>query len=204
MSSFVSWHPRRRRLVRYLGLSTAVVLAAGLVSGVPALAAEDLSAPPVQRERSVPGSVLRPRAPQAWNQLPERSGQQPVAWPVVGSSTVELPAAAGGRARAGALPVSIGRAAAGGAPASARVDLVRSGPEAGGLVLRVARADGIAGTARAAVTVDYSGFRNAYGGDWPARLRLRAVPECALSTPVASACQGVEVPTRNDVAAGQL
>ena len=202
MSSFVRWHPRRRRLVRYLGLGVAVVLAAGFVPGVPALAAEDLSAPPVQRERSVPGSVIRPRTPEAWNQLPELSGPQPVAWPAIGVSTVDVPAT--GRARAGALPVSVGRAAAGGAPASARVDLVRGGPSFAGLLLRVARDDGVAGAAKASVSIDYSGFQKAYGGDWAARLRLRAVPQCALSTPASPACRGVELPSRNDVMAGQL
>jgi hypothetical protein len=72
--------------------------------------------------------------------------------------------------RAGTLPVLAGRPAAGGTvPASARVSVLQQSTVDRGVrpvVLRVARADGSAAATRMRVTVDYSGFRDAYGGDW--------------------------------------
>jgi RHS repeat-associated protein len=66
----------------------------------------------------------------------------------------------------------------------------RSGAD--GLMLALRRADGAAGPAPARLTVDYSAFRTAYGGDWASRLRLTARSGAA---PVA---------VRNDLAAGVL
>lgn len=42
---------------------------------------------------------------------------------------------------------------------------------------------------RVELTVDYSKFANAYGGDFADRLRLVSLPECALSTPQLARCQ---------------
>ncbi|MCC2319268.1 polymorphic toxin-type HINT domain-containing protein [Cellulomonas chengniuliangii] len=39
------------------------------------------------------------------------------------------------------------------------------------------------------VAVDYSGFAEAYGGDWSDRLRLVRLPECALTTPERQECR---------------
>ncbi|MFE5334029.1 RHS repeat domain-containing protein [Embleya sp. NPDC056575] len=50
------------------------------------------------------------------------------------------------------------------------------------------------------VGIDYTGFRNAFGADWSTRLRLVAMPECALTTPDIAACR-VKTPVtgaRND------
>src|SRR5690606_21046916 len=49
------------------------------------------------------------------------------------------------------------------------------------------------------VEIDYSGFRNAYGGDWASRLTLRTLPTCALTSPGKKKCAtGKELPTDND------
>ncbi|WP_412543058.1 RHS repeat-associated core domain-containing protein [Longispora sp. K20-0274] len=48
------------------------------------------------------------------------------------------------------------------------------------------------------VGIDYSAFRDLYGGDWTSRLRLVSVPDCALTRPTDAACQPTEVPSRND------
>ena len=141
-----------------------------------------------------------------------------VRWPAAGSALVDLPAAAtaatasaragaaGARVKAGALPVTVAAAAAppgtarasaeAEAPARVKVDLV--GRHADGLLLRVNRADGVAKAARVSVEVDYSGFRDAYGGDWATRLRLVALPECATATPERAECRGTPVATRNN------
>jgi YD repeat-containing protein len=59
----------------------------------------------------------------------------------------------------------------------------------GGVVLALSRADGTATAGRSHLVVDYSGFRNAYGADFGARLRLVSLPACALTTPDVPACQ---------------
>ncbi|GAA1982509.1 LamG-like jellyroll fold domain-containing protein [Catenulispora subtropica] len=86
-----------------------------------------------------------------------------------------------------------------------------------GVAFRLTRADAAtaqqkSGQAAAAakpapvsVKVDYSGFRNAYGGDFATRLQLFAYPSCYLTTPSLSTCS-VRTPVKavNDTAAGAL
>ncbi|MEU1439352.1 polymorphic toxin type 24 domain-containing protein [Streptomyces sp. NPDC005786] len=68
-----------------------------------------------------------------------------------------------------------------------------------GLLLTVARADGVSAVGRARVSVDYSAFKNAYGGDWAARLRLVQLPPCALTTPEKAGCRvAKQLETAND------
>ncbi|MFC8536777.1 RHS repeat domain-containing protein [Streptomyces sp. NPDC057249] len=55
------------------------------------------------------------------------------------------------------------------------------------------------------VKVDYSSFRNAYGGDWASRLTLRELPACAATTPGKKGCAaGRTLPTDNDTEAHSL
>ncbi|MEV7641758.1 polymorphic toxin-type HINT domain-containing protein [Streptomyces rubiginosohelvolus] len=51
------------------------------------------------------------------------------------------------------------------------------------------RTDSATGDKPVRVTVDYSAFRGAYGGDWAARLRMVEMPACALTTPHKAACR---------------
>ncbi|MFF7156128.1 polymorphic toxin-type HINT domain-containing protein [Streptomyces sp. NPDC008139] len=56
------------------------------------------------------------------------------------------------------------------------------------------------------VAVDYSGFKDAYGGDWSSRLRLVQLPPCALTTPAKPECQA-QTPVAggsNDVTGSQI
>ncbi|MGW2475196.1 RHS repeat-associated core domain-containing protein [Streptomyces sp. NPDC001665] len=64
--------------------------------------------------------------------------------------------------------------------------------EAGGLGLgvRVARKDGGVTAGPVDITIDYSGFAHAYGGDFASRLRLIRLPACAATTPHATQCKG--------------
>jgi RHS repeat-associated protein len=73
-----------------------------------------------------------------------------------------------------------------------------------GVLLRVSRSDGIKDPGPARFTLDYSGFRWAYGGDWASRLSLWVVPECALSSPSALGCQARKLAAVNDLAAGTV
>ncbi|MFE5709608.1 RHS repeat domain-containing protein [Streptomyces sp. NPDC056501] len=55
------------------------------------------------------------------------------------------------------------------------------------------------------VELDYNAFRDAYGGDWASRLRLKALPACALTTPDATGCtKSTDLPTVNDTETGKL
>ncbi|WP_424643041.1 RHS repeat domain-containing protein [Embleya sp. AB8] len=68
-------------------------------------------------------------------------------------------------------------------------------------VLITLRPTDTAGTSgRVTVGVDYTAFKDAFGADWSSRLRLVAMPECALNTPDIAACR-VKTPVagaRND------
>ncbi|MBP2326252.1 hypothetical protein JOF56_006637 [Kibdelosporangium banguiense] len=68
-----------------------------------------------------------------------------------------------------------------------------------GMVFEVRRADGGAGPVTVAVEVDYSGFRNAFGGDYASRLNVVRMRDCA------GVCGPPEpVAWRNDIAAGKI
>ncbi|MEV4758246.1 RHS repeat-associated core domain-containing protein [Micromonospora sp. NPDC049559] len=188
---------------------------AGAVPAVAAVAAEQL--PAGQPTKSVPvrEAGVQPLLPDPAEEKAVK-GTPMVSWPAPGSATVELGTAggtgtasalaAGGRVKAGKLPISVGAAApaagtaraavAEEAPGRVKVDLV--GRHADGLLLKVARADGVARAGRVSLEVDYSTFGNAYGGDWATRLRLVALPECATATPERAECRGTPVPTRNN------
>ncbi|WP_121159797.1 polymorphic toxin-type HINT domain-containing protein [Micromonospora pisi] len=122
-------------------------------------------------------------------------------------------------ARAGSLPVWVGPATASAgtnraattataAVSRARVEVLdRAKVPAGwqdGVLVRVGRADAVTGAGRVQLGVDYSGFAGAFGADWSTRLRLVALPECALTTPSAAGCRGTELPSRNDVSAKRV
>ena len=114
--------------------------------------------------------------------------------------------------RAGALPVTV--AAAGptarstGSPQRVSVEVLdrpateRAGVQ--GVVMRLGRADGVAAAGHAKLTLDYRSFATAYGADWASRLRLVALPACALTTPEKQQCAGTPLPSRNDLATRSL
>ncbi|MFJ8104995.1 RHS repeat-associated core domain-containing protein [Streptomyces sp. NPDC096132] len=74
-----------------------------------------------------------------------------------------------------------------------------------GLGVQVIRTDGVAAVGQVQISIDYSGFQYAYGGDFASRLRLVKLPACALQTPEAEECSDREfVPAENDTAEGTL
>lgn len=57
----------------------------------------------------------------------------------------------------------------------------------------------------ASVTLDYSSFRDAVGGDWASRLRLSRLPECAVTTPDKPEClASTPLPSTNNTAMSTL
>ncbi|MFF0429842.1 RHS repeat-associated core domain-containing protein [Streptomyces sp. NPDC004520] len=131
------------------------------------------------------------------------------AWPASGTRTVNVSAqkAPGRTAATGdPLPVSVytvpeaaskaSRAeGAGQTPALTRAQISvksRAAAEKAGVdgpLFTVGRADSVAAATQARVSLDYSAFKDAYGGDWAARLRLVQLPACALTTPDKAACR---------------
>jgi hypothetical protein len=102
--------------------------------------------------------------------------------------------------RAGRLPVWVGPAlgrpahAAGlAAPSRVTVSVASRAAAAAagirGVIFSVSRADGLAATASMHVSLGYSGFASAYGGDYTARLHLVELPACVLTTPRVPACR---------------
>lgn len=194
----------RARFTR-LGVGVAVVsLLATFAHALPA-AAQPYKPAGVQEEPKVFGRTVKPEEIKHPGTGRPFEAADPV-WPGRSSVDVALPSArerklsgdASGAVTAGGLPVtvaskavsrarvqSLGRAAA----LSAGVD---------GVLLRVGRADDVSAAAPMRVSVDYRGFRHAYGGDWANRLRMAVLPGCALTTPSAPGCQAVAVPSVND------
>ncbi|MGW0436217.1 hypothetical protein ACWDV4_27170 [Micromonospora sp. NPDC003197] len=170
----------------------------------------------------MPGTKMKLRAapPNPAEQAAVR-GVREVVWPAASSSEVDLAAQQSARSgtarvRVGDSPVSVGVATRRDArladdvpdPRRVRVQVLDRAAtikaKSDGLLLRVQRTDTGRSSDRVSLQVDYKSFGYAYGGDWAARLRLVALPECALTTPDRSECQGRPVPTSNDTAAGQL
>ncbi|WP_412543122.1 RHS repeat-associated core domain-containing protein [Longispora sp. K20-0274] len=199
--------PRRGRWTRGLIVTLGAALAATLVGAPPAVAApfhpgRAQKDKPVAGVRVKPGKVDTPKTGTPFK------APAPV-WPAAGTAEVALDSAAprlagqsAGAVRAGTSPVWVEaatgerQAIAAAAPGPVKVQTYdhATSAKAGadGLVFRVS------GTATAKVSVDYSAFRGAYGADWAARLRLTALPECALSTPDLPECQGTPLESRND------
>ncbi|GII84926.1 hypothetical protein Ssi03_29160 [Sphaerisporangium siamense] len=131
----------------------------------------------------------------------------PPKWPAAGVAEIGIGA---GPAAVPGIPVALGRAAGGSAPAKVRVESI--GADAAerlgglGLGVRVARADGVATAARVRVRVDYSGFAGTLSREAASRLGLIEMPVCVLAArPDASCAKAAEkarvVPSRNEPAA---
>jgi RHS repeat-associated protein len=150
--------------------------------------------------------LVRPRDPAARNARPAA-----VTWPKAADLTLRLARPARGArrgavVRASGAPVSA-QALAGGRgdyTGPGRVEVSVAGRSAAGAlgtgpVLAVRIPGGGHGAVR--IGLDYSGFKDAYGGDYGYRLRLVALPACALTTPQVAACRKrIPVPSRNDPA----
>ena len=197
-------------LAGLLGAASILPGPAAAVSALPgpAAAAGGPSTPPQQQPVPVypvkPNTVHVP-AMHAWR-APATS------WPAAGTATAILTGSAA--VRAGRLPVTVAPAAGAGvrppaAPPSVTVSMLpRSAAAAAGLtgVLFTVSTTGRTSSGSALqVTLDYSGFAYAYGGDYASRLRLVELPACALTTPWQPACRApAPVASVNNVRTSQL
>jgi RHS repeat-associated protein len=213
---------------RHVIVATVAVLVASLLPmPAPARAAAESepTRPAVDEIEPVPVTRVKAAKPAAGPPMRTVDTTKPApVWPTPGVAVVDVPAArtgtslgeAGGAAApsavpAGTLPVRVAAVPATTAadttarPGRLRVELLdrTAARTAGvsGLVLRVGRADGSTAAGSVRLTVDYRRFATAYGADWASRLRLVALPECALSKVVKAQCGGRSLPSDNDLAA---
>ena len=207
-------HPRRRRLLLVASIVAAMALVAGLLDAVgvfggwgrsPAASAGNPVVVRPVKGRKVPVPAMRP-----WTR-PHTS------WPAAQTATAVIAAGApaahrlqagpsAGSGRAGTLPVWIGApdtAAAKGTATTAvvsppavtrvRVDMAsRVAADAlgvHGVVFSLARSDDSLAAGRVHVSLGYSSFAQAAGGNYASRLRLTELPACALTTPQLARCR---------------
>ncbi|GAB7039662.1 RHS repeat-associated core domain-containing protein [Catenuloplanes niger JCM 9533] len=126
-------------------------------------------------------------------------------WPTAGSARAVLKSSES--AKAAGTPVSVARAggeAGKRLPSELTVEVIDRGQVPGqwrdGVVLRVGGARGATTSGTASVSVDYSGFRHAYGAGWSSRLQLWQLPQCALTATDQSRCSPRRLPSVNDTA----
>ena len=190
--------PRRRRLLTVI-LSVVALLAGLMVAYAvhagrgPAPVSDPGNPVAVHavKGRPVPIAPMRPYQ------------RPPTSWPAVQTATVSV---AGALVRAGTTPVWLGPpqsspshpAASAGPVSQVQVSVASQQAAATlgvhGMVFALAPAPGRL-SANIQVSVDYSQFAHAYGGDSAGRLRLVELPACALTTPQAAACRQ-QVPVR--------
>ncbi|MFE1927715.1 RHS repeat-associated core domain-containing protein [Streptomyces asoensis] len=194
----------RQRVGRLLlqSLALALVVPVSVAQAAEAAGSVGLGRPDVPKPRVSDVKVVKgPGAKQAREQVArerksnaaqaaQAQAERQAQWPGAGEATLDLTAGRAVVAKASGLPVALVPQAGGHAAAGiARVAVLDQ---------KVAREAGITGvllTAEAAtagsaeVTVDYSGFASAIGGDWSQRLKLVQLPTCVLTTPRKPECR---------------
>ncbi|MCZ7420756.1 RHS repeat protein [Verrucosispora sp. WMMA2121] len=166
--------------------------------------------PGVQPVPVVPVKPVTPVRFAANADLKSASAKRTPAWPAPASTTLDVPADGSRKsAKAGQLPVRVarpGRDRSVAAPNQVRLKVfdrtatARAGVR--GVLLRLDPVGPKAGEVE--VSVDYREFATAYGGDWASRLRLVALPDCALATPAAPECAGRPLRSANDLRSGTV
>lgn len=203
--SSVRWRGGRRATA----FGVAVVLAAGLLQAPDQVAvAAGHSRPEREPVPTVPVTEVKAAPAAASRAKQARDKPEPV-WPKAGVASLEVsPEAGPAVARPGGLSVTASTRAStrhrfGAPPRRVRVEVLdraaTSRSNIKGALLRLAAADKSSGRMR--VSVDYRPFATAYGADWASRLRLVALPACALVTPEADQCAGTPLPTKNSLTA---
>jgi RHS repeat-associated protein len=208
---------QRGRTPVVAALSMALMASAGLAAPVAQAASAGLGKPVVPKQRvdkvrtnSDPGAkqaralIARTKAANAAQAKRARTPQH-IAWPTAATTTGRIPGqGTTTKLTTGGLPVTVAPAkgtdtAAG--QVQVRVLGQQQAKDAGikGVLLTAAATE----PGSAQLTLDYSAFAAAYGGDWAGRLRLVQLPACVLTTPRKAACRTrIPLGSRND-AGGQ-
>lgn len=148
-----------------------------------------------KKEPSVPVSPVKGKAAKVPQMARWSAAQAHKTWPAKGAADVAVPARGAAAKQADGVPVTVAAAkSAHRMGAGTRVHVSLPGQTAAqklaldGVVLTV-QPDSTTAGGTAQVGLDYSSFKDAYGGDWAGRLRLVQLPACALTTPQAAACR---------------
>jgi RHS repeat-associated protein len=191
-----------------IALTVAAVLVAGLLHAPPALASKPgpYTPPAAKPVPTVPVEAAKTQPVTPAKEPAQASARPAPTWPKAGAEVVDATTVGA----AVSLPVRVSRR-----PEASAARTTRPGParvlvevldraatqRAGvhGVLLRLGRADGTVTAAPATVTVDYRSFATAYGADWATRLRLVALPECALNTPAKAECAATPLASKNDI-----
>ncbi|MFG2815234.1 polymorphic toxin-type HINT domain-containing protein [Streptomyces sp. NPDC048410] len=191
---------RRTRRLLVQSLTLALVVPLGLAQVAEAKGQGGLGRPDVAKSRASkvkafdgPGAK-RARQKVAYDrnanlgQSEQARMERNSAWPKPGQAALSLIAGKVAGVTPGGLPIRLSRKSAK-TEAEARVTVLdqKAAQKLGvtGVVL-TAEADTSAATE---LSVDYSSFASAVGGDWSHRLRLVRLPACALTTPRKAACR---------------
>ncbi|WP_251091650.1 polymorphic toxin-type HINT domain-containing protein [Streptomyces sp. Caat 7-52] len=193
---FRSLRPARRSGRRRTALVLGLALSIGLLpSYTPqAVAAHDgLTKPKTQTSLDKP--VRGENATAKTFKKTDQAGKAAVRkthkahWPEAGSAEVRL---SGKAAKAEGLPLTVKSAGGKKGAHSVRVRMLsrKAAQSAGvdGVLFTVARSDGALAKGAARVTLDYSAFAGAFGGNYASRLRLAQYPACVLTTPQKKSC----------------
>ncbi|MCX4762128.1 polymorphic toxin-type HINT domain-containing protein [Streptomyces sp. NBC_01275] len=194
----------RRRTAAAVGIAVAIGL---LPQYAPLAEAKDLDLPELQQDRGpAHGTNAKAEKPRK-NPVDAAVVTDPakVTWPKAGrAETAVSPklAKVKGLPLKAAAPTTTG-------PGELAVEVVdhRKALAAGvdGVLLKVARTDGVDTAGKARVQLDYSGFEDAYGGGYGSRLRFVQYPECLLTTPQKKECSTPsELKSTNSAAARTL
>ncbi|MEU6797965.1 polymorphic toxin-type HINT domain-containing protein [Nonomuraea wenchangensis] len=184
-----------------LRAALALIVTVGLifVPFRPASAASERDRPePVDRERVVPGrpAAVKPR-------ITEPKAPDPVAsWPAPGTVEVDLAAATATARKAGTM-LTAQASSAGRMRIQTHDRAASQRAGVGGPIFTASRTAGPPG--KVTMKVDYTSFAEAYGGGFGSRMRLAALPACALTSPDKAECRtSVPLQARNDTAAKAL
>ncbi|WP_204293146.1 polymorphic toxin-type HINT domain-containing protein [Micromonospora gifhornensis] len=200
---------RSRTRRRVIAVAAAVVMAAGLLQ-VPerAAVAATYTKPSITPVPAVPVTDVSP-ADTPQTRLSRASDKPAPVWPAAGTAHIAVAADSGpALGKPGGLPV---RATAndstmrrlGAPPRQVDIEVLdRATTAKGGIkgvLLQVSAKD--ASTGKLNLSIDYGSFATAYGADWATRLRMVALPECALVTPHQKQCAAIPLASTNNLAA---
>lgn len=186
-----AWRSGRRRAALVLGLALSIGL---LPQYAPTATADTgLTRPKTQTDLDAPvrGENATAKTFKKTDQAKKAAVKKTAKahWPAAGSADVTL---SGKAAKAKGLPLTAKAAGGTNRADSVRVEVLgREATEAAGVdgvLFTVARSDGATAAGPAQLSLDYSDFADAYGGDYSSRLRLATYPACVLTTPEKKAC----------------
>ncbi|WP_079178426.1 polymorphic toxin-type HINT domain-containing protein [Streptomyces mangrovisoli] len=192
---FRSWRPARRRGRKRTAIVLGLALSIGLLPAYApqALADDGLTKPKTQTslDKPVRGKNVTAKHYTKTDQAKKAAVKttHKADWPTAGTAEVKLSAKT---AKAKDLPITAKAAAGKTSARSLQVSVLsrKAAQAAGvdGVLFTVARTDGATAKGAARVTMDYSGFAGAYGGDYASRLRIAQYPACVLTTPEKKSC----------------